>query len=198
LEKEDVRSSYGDFTLQKMPKLKESTVGISEYDLAAALCGHFNLSIPSQQECLECFYDQMVSKNGVNYRKDIPDIPYENGFETDSGEFTFMDEIDLDSREEEGLFLLSPKAARSLNSQFHRSSGIHLHPQCGFDAGEMVTITSKTGSIQLPVFYDERLRTDCAIIYAGTPGVNNLTPSLMSYEGENAVYQENKIKVEKC
>lgn len=198
LEKEDVRSSYGDFSLQKMSKLRESDIGISEYDLASQLCHHFNLSIPSQQECLDTFYDQMVSKNGVNYRKNMPDIPYENGFETDSGEFEFMDELDLDSNEEEGLFLLSPKAARSLNSQFHRSSEVYLHSDCGFKAGEMLTITSKTGSIQLPVSYDDRLRSDCAIIYAGTPGLNILTPSLLSYEGESATYQENKIKVEKC
>ncbi len=198
LEKEDVRSSYGDFSLQKMSKLRESEIGISEYDLAHGLCCHFNLSIPSQQESLECLYDQMVRKNGVDYRKNMPDVPYEDGFETDSGEFEFLDELDLDSNEEEGLFLLSPKAARSLNSQFHRSSEVYLHPGCGFKAGEMVTITSKTGSIRLPVSHDDRLRSDCAIIYAGTPGLNTLTPSLLSYEGESAIYQENKIKVEKC
>ena len=140
----------------------------------------------------------MVRKNGVDYRKNMPDIPYENGFETDSGEFEFMDELDLGSNDGEGLFLLTPKYAKSLNSQFHRSSGIHLHPQCGFEEGEMVRVTSKTGSIQLSVSYDARLRGDCAIIYSGTPGVNTLTPSLLSYEGESAIYQENKIKVEKC
>ncbi len=198
LEKEDVRSSYGDFTFQKMSKLRECEIGIGEYDLASQLCAHFNLSIPSQQECLETFYDQMVSKNGVDYRKNMPNIPYENGFETDSGEFEFLDELDLGSNDEEGFSLLSPKAARSLNSQFHRSSGIHLHPKCGFDAGELVMVSSKNGSIQLSVVHDDRLRSDCAIIYAGTPGVNNLTPTLLSYEGESAVYQENKIKVEKC
>lgn len=198
LEKEDVRSSYGDFSLEKMSKLRESEIGISEYDLAYALCSHFNLTIPSQQECLDLFYDQMISKNGVNYRNNMPDVPYENGFETHSGEFEFMKQLDLGSNDDEGLFLITPKSARSLNSQFHRSSGIYLHPKCGFELGDRVKVTSKTGVIQLPVLYDERLRRDCAIIYAGTPGVNNVTPSLLSYDGENAVYQENKIKVEKC
>ncbi|MDP3266821.1 MAG: molybdopterin-dependent oxidoreductase [Sulfuricurvum sp.] len=198
LEKEDVRSSYGDFTLQKMSKLRDSKIGISEYDLASALCNRFNLSIPTQQECLEFFYDQMVSKDGVDYKKNMPDIPYENGFETDNGEFEFIDEIDLSYSGEEGLFLLTPKAARSLNSQFHRPSGVHLHPQSGFEIGDMVMVSSKNGSIKMSVYHDERLRIDCAIIYAGTRGLNNLTPSLLSYEGENAVYQENKIKVEKC
>ena len=198
LEKEDVRSSYGDFSLQKMSKLRESEIGISEYDLAHELCTHFNLNIPTQKECLDVFYDQMVSKSGVDCRKNMPDIPYENGFETDSGEFEFLDELDLGINDDEGLFLLTPKSARSLNSQFHRSSGVHLHPQCGFEEGEIAMVTSKTGSTQLQVSHDERLRSDCAIIYAGTPGLNNLTPSLLSYEGESAIYQENKIKVEKC
>lgn len=198
LEKEDVRSSYGDFSLERMSKFRESEIGISEYDLAYELCSHFNLSIPSQQECLNAFYDQMVSKNGVNYRKNMPDIPYENGFETYSGQFEFMSEFDLVSNNDEELFLLTPKSAKSLNSQFHRSSGIHLHPKCGFSEGEMVKVTSQTGSLEFSVVYDERLRNDCAIIYAGTPGVNTFTPSLLSYEGESATYQENKIKVEKC
>ncbi|MDP3300356.1 MAG: molybdopterin-dependent oxidoreductase [Sulfuricurvum sp.] len=198
LEKEDVRSSYGDFSFEKMSKLRHSDTGISEYDLAYGLCSHFNLSVPSQQECLDLFYDQMVSKNGVNYRKNMPDVPYENGFETQSGKFEFMQQLDLGSNDDEGLFLITPKSARSLNSQFHRSNGIYLHPQCGFELGDRVRVTSKSGSIQLSVLHDERLRRDCAIIYAGTPGVNNLTPSLLSYDGENAVYQENRIKVEKC
>ena len=198
LEKEDVRSSYGDFSLQKMSKLRESEIGISEYDLAYELCNHFNLTIPSQQECLDIIYDQMVSKNGVDYRKNMPDIPYQNGFETENGKFKFIEEIILGLNDDEDLFLLTPKFAKSLNSQFHRSSGIHLHPTCGFEEGEMVRITSRTGSIEFLVSYNERLRSDCAIIYAGTPGLNNLTPSLLSYEGESAIYQENKIKVEKC
>lgn len=198
LEKEDVRSSYGDFSLERMPKLRHSEIGMSEYDLAYELCRHFNLSIPSQEECLDSLYDQMVSKNGVNCRKNIPDIPYENGFQTQSGKFEFPTNLDIGFDNEEGLFLLTPKSARSLNSQFHRSHAIYLHPMCGFAEGELVRISSKTGSIQLSVVHDERLRSDCAMIYSGTPGVNNLTASLLSYEGECAVYQENKIKVEKC
>ncbi|HEX5623338.1 MAG TPA: molybdopterin-dependent oxidoreductase [Sulfuricurvum sp.] len=198
LEKEDVRSSYGDFSLQKMSKLRDSKIGIGEYELASLLCHHFNLSIPEEGECLSALYDQMVRKDGVDYKKDMPDIPYENGFETQSGEFEFMDEVDLGFNSEEGFFLLTPKSAKSLNSQFHRSAGIHVHPASGFAIGEPVTVTSKTGSIQMVVCHDERLRSDCAIIYAGTPEANVLTSESLSYDGESAAYQENKIKVEKC
>lgn len=140
----------------------------------------------------------MQSIDGVDCKKVAPILPYEEGFATDSGEFIFMDEVDLSFSDEEGIFLLTPKAAKSLNSQFHRSQGVYVHPECGFFVGEEVIIRSKTGSLRLEVHHDDRLRHDCALIYAGTPGVNRLTPDLLSYDGENAVYQENKIKVEKC
>jgi anaerobic selenocysteine-containing dehydrogenase len=197
LEKEDVRASYGDFTLQKMSQLRETAIGISEYVLARLLCDHFNLSIPSEEECLEMLYKQMDNINGVETKKNAPEIPYENGFATDSGEFVFMDEADLNFSDNEGLFLITPKSPKSLNSQFHREEGIFLHPECGFVEGNEVQVSSKVGTISLVVHYDSRLRSDCALIYAGTPGVNVLTPSLLSYEGENAIYQEFKIKVEK-
>ena len=197
LEKEDIRASYGDFTLQNMSKLRESEIGISEYVLSKSLCDHFNLSIPDEEECLEILRAQMKKSDGVSYKKNRPDIPYSQGFATESGKFLFMDEVDLSLSDEEGLFLITPKSSRSLNSQFHREEGIFLHPECGFNEGETVKVSNKIGSISLIIQYDSRLRHDCALIYAGTPEVNVLTPNLLSYEGENAVYQEFKIKVEK-
>lgn len=197
LEKNDVRASYGDFTLQKMSKLRDSEIGISEYALSKLLCDYFHLSLPSEEECLEMLSVQMENSNGVSVKKNRPTLPYADGFATESGEFEFMDEVDLSFRDEEGLFLITPKSARSLNSQFHREEGIFLHPECGFNEGETVKVSNKVGAILLVVHYDSRLRNDCALIYAGTPEVNVLTPSLLSIEGENAVYQEFKIKVEK-
>jgi len=197
LEKNDVRPSYGDFTLQKMSKLRDSEIGISEHALAKVLCDHFNLSIPNEEECLELLSAQMENSDGMSVKKNRPIIPYADGFATESGEFEFMDEVDLSFRDDEGLFLITPKSPRSLNSQFHREEGIFLHPEYGFDEGETVRVSNKVGTITLVVHYDSRLRNDCALIYAGTPEVNILTPSLLSFEGENAVYQEFKIKVEK-
>lgn len=197
LEKEDVRASYGDFTLQKMGKLREATCGISEYALARRLCDKFNLLIPSEEECLELLHRQMEMVDGVEMKRNRPKIPYNDGFKTDSGEFEFIDEIDLGLSSEEGYFLITSKSSKSLNSQFKRMEGIYLHPECGFLSDEDVRVSSKVGECRMRVHHDERLRRDCALIYSGTPDVNVLTPSLMSYEGENAVYQEYKIKVEK-
>jgi anaerobic selenocysteine-containing dehydrogenase len=196
LEKDDVRPSYGDFTLQMMTQLRQTEIGISEYSLAKMLCEYFHLSIPEEAECLEMLKAQMENIDGVGLKKNRPEIPYSDGFKTDSGEFEFIDELEFDINSDEDFFLITSKSSRSLNSQFHREEGIYLHPECGFNEGDEVKVSSKVGETSFIVHYDSRLRNDCALIYAGTPGVNILTPSLLSYEGENAVYQEFKIKVE--
>ncbi len=197
LEKNDVRASYGDFSLQKMVKLRESEIGISEYSLARILCDRLHLLIPDEEECLEMLYSQIQTMDGVEMKMIRPVIPYSDGFATDSGEFEFMDEVDLGLTNEEGFFLITAKSARSLNSQFHLEEGIFMHPESGFMEGETVKVSNKVGSICVIVHHDARLRNDCALMYAGARDVNVITPSLMSYEGENAVYQEYKIKVEK-
>lgn len=197
-EKNDIRSSYGDYTLQPMRQVRESDIGIGEFDLAAHLCEHFGIMIPSEEEALRLLESQIETIEGVGYRCNRPNIPYEEGFETDSGEFEFIDEIDLNRDTSGDFFLITAKYPRSLNSQFKRSSGVYVHPACGFSEGVSVLISSPSGSVEMEVKFDERLRSDCLLIYSGTPGVNLLTPSLLSFDGMSAVYQEHKVKVEKC
>ncbi|MBD3808938.1 MAG: molybdopterin oxidoreductase, partial [Sulfuricurvum sp.] len=86
---------------------------------------------------------------------------------------------------------------RGLNSQFYRDAKVYFHPDAGFGAGERVVLETQHGNAQMEVALDERLRGDCLLIYAGNPLVNRLTPPWISYEGENAVYQETKIKATK-
>lgn len=197
-EKNDIRSSYGDYTLQAMRKIRQSDIAISEYDLAAYLCEHFGIMIPTEAEALELLESQIETVDGVGYRRNRPINPYSKGFATDSGEFEFMDEIDLSIERDGDFFLITAKSPRSLNSQFRRSSGVYMHPECGFAEGTNVLLSSQSGAVEMEVKFDERLRRDCLLIYSGTPGANILTPAVLSFEGESAVYQEHKIKVEKC
>ncbi len=196
-EKDDVRSSYGDYTMQLMPQIRQSDVGISEYTLAAYLCEHFKKPISSEREALEFLESQIETIEGIGYRANRPTLPYEEGFMTDTGEFEFIDEMDLNIDAEGDFFLISAKHPQSLNSQFRRPSGVYMHPSCGFAEGEEVVLSSPSGFAEMDVRWDERLRYDCILIYSGTPGVNNLTPSILSYEGDSAVYQEFKLKVTK-
>ena len=195
LEKDDFRASYGDFSLQTMSQLRETSIGISEHELAHRMCEHFKFNILSYEDCLRMLRSQVEMVEGVEMKKIRPDVPYSKGFETSNGEFAFADSVKLPHINEEGFFLITSKHSRGLNSQFHRASGIFLHPQCGFNEGEVVKVSSKVGETTFIVQYDERLRYDCALIYAGTPNVNILTPSLLSCEGDSAVYQEYKITI---
>ncbi len=195
LEKNDFRSSYGDYTFQEMPRLFQSEIGISEYDLTRRLCEAFEVEFEEEGYYLDFFRQQIEFHDGVGYRQNAPEVPYAEGFE--NGEFEFLDEIDLDRENDDGFYLITSKYSNGLNSQFKRADGVYLHPEAGFEEGEIVHLSSQSGSVDMVVKHDELLRRDCLLIYSGTPHVNVLTPSLLSYEGENAVYQEHKIKVTK-
>ncbi len=192
LEKDDIRSSYGSNDLLKMPRQYESDIGISEYELTSKLCNTFDIDLKSEAEYLEYFESHLLH---VKARKDAP---YEEGFDTDDGEFLFIDELDFALNLKRDLFLITCKSPRSLNSQFHRESHVYVNASMGYIEGQKIRIVSQNGALELDVKFDENLRHDCVLIYSGTPGVNRLTSSKLSYEGFNAAYQENKVKVEVC
>ncbi len=198
LEKDDIRSSYGHPGLLDMPKVIESEIGISEYDLTAGLCKAFDIDMDSELTYLEHFRHFGEERANETVVKGREEIPYSDGFDTDDGEFIFLDEYAFDADLESDLFLLTTKSAQSLNSQFNRDEKVYLNASHGFSDGERVRISSSNGSLELEAAIDERLRDDCVLIYSGTPGVNILSDSKLSYEGKNAAYQENKVKVEKC
>lgn len=195
LEKNDIRSSYGDFTCEMMPQILEPVLGISEYALSAFLCGEFGIVIEDEALYLEGFKGQIEYSDGIGYRPNSPAIPYARGFGED--EFQFLEEASLELGTEEGFYLLTNKHPRGLNSQFYRDTKVYFHPDAGFETGEWVDLKTQHGAAQMEVALDERLRGDCLLIYAGNPLVNRLTPPWISYEGENAVYQETIIKVTK-
>jgi len=193
LEKNDFRSSYGDYTLQEMVQIADSDIGISEYELSKRLCEAFGVEIEREPYYLDFFRNQIEFQDGVGYRRNSPEIPYEEGF--GKGEFEFLDEMDVERENDDGFYLITSKYPKGLNSQFQRSEGVYFHPASGFEEGETVRLSSSFGEVEMAVKHDECLRSDCLLIYSGTPNVNVLTPPHLSYEGESAVYQEIKIKV---
>ncbi len=195
LEKHDIRTSYGHNALLEMPRCETSETGIGEYELARALCLAFDVPIESEAHYLEHFRACGETAGGKILVKERQTLPYAGGFDTDDGQFVFLDEYDFDFDMDEGYFLITPKSRHSLNSQFARENALYMHPDCGFAEGAMLTAASEHGSVALPLRYDARLRPDCVLIYSGTPGVNNLTSQAMSYEGKNAAYQAVKIRV---
>ena len=187
LSKNDVRTSYSHNAMMFMDKVEDSTTGISEYDLSAFLCKEFEIKLEDESFYIEHF------KSFTS--REIDEIGYIDGFDTDDNEFIFLDEFDTDISTDDKLFLITPKGLNSLNSQFKRDNKVYLHPSLGFNDKEKVIISSTSGSVELSVKNNEDLREDCVLIYSGTQGVNNLTSSKHSYEGKNAIYQENKVEV---
>ncbi len=196
LYKDDIRTSYSHNKISFMPKVSSSEVGISEYDLSAYLCKEYGVSLESEEFYLKYFKNFAVQKiDGSWYVEGREEIPYRDGFDTDNNQFIFLDELDSKIDEEDGLYLITCKSPVSLNSQFHRDEYVYLHNSLGFKEGDMVTMSSESGSVQLRVKHNNDLRKDCVLIYSGTKGVNNLTTSKHALYTKSAIFQENKVEI---
>ncbi len=202
LEKEDLRLSYGHPWVVPMPKIVESDIGISEYQLTRYLMDKMGCEpcLKGEKEYIEMMTAQCIQEGEWLKSPAYAKLPYENGeFMTDSGNFEFLEEYDDDFDDEaEGLWLLTPKSPRSLNSQFRRERHVYLHPCHGYKDEQKVTIVSEHGKVTLPVRVSDDLRQDCVLIYSGTPGVNYLTPPIKTIFGKSACYQEVKVTLQKA
>ncbi|PNV82148.1 MAG: molybdopterin oxidoreductase [Sulfurimonas sp.] len=198
LYKNDVRTSYSHNVMSFMPKVAHSDIGISEYDLAAYLCKEFDIELESEDFYIKHFKNFAVQKiDGSWYVENREEIPYKDGFDTKNKEFVFLDELDYKVDEDKGLHLITCKSPTSLNSQFNREESVHLHSSLGYKEGEMLTISSADGSVELRVKHNDDLREDCILIYSGTRGVNNLTTSKHALYAKSAIFQENRVEIKR-
>jgi len=198
LQKKDIRTSYSHNSMMMMNQQEESENGISEYELTKFLCEEFNIELKSEDEYIEHFKKfAQVDGNGSMIVKNREDIPYKNGFDTDDGEFIFLEEFEALSMNEDGFHLITPKSPSSLNSQFRREEFVYLHSSLGYIEDKEIQISSLTGNMVLKVKINDDLRDDCVLIYSGTKGVNNLTSSKHSFDSKSAIYQENRVTINK-
>ncbi len=213
-EKEDVRLSYGHQYVNAMRKVNECDYGISEYEFTNSLLQKFGFkSLESEEYYLNFWLDQCTKIEDYYLHPAHQEIPYADGFGEDGEEeFVFPDEFGDDfiktkqftrarrkSKKEkviEDYWLLSPKANKALNTQFKRDNRITLHPTLGFEDGQEVRVYSEYGEHNFLVKNCEDMREDSVLITANSVGVNFLTPSIISDEGDSACYQEVKVKVE--
>ena len=72
-----------------------------------------------------------------------------------------------------------------------------MHPDTGYNEVEKVLLNSENGELELEVRLNVDLRSDCVVVTSNTLGLNVLTPSMVSDEGENACYQEVKVTLSK-
>ncbi len=194
LEKNDIRTSYSTHVMLKMPKQRDSKVGISEYDLTKKLCQEFKFKIKQEQKYIE-YFKSFAQKNleDILEVKDRDEISYQNGFTTYNKKFIFLEEFDTDFDMDNNMFLITCKAPTSLNSQFRVDKYVYLHPDIGFNENQKVKISTDEGSLVLHVKLNNKLRKDCVLIYSGTNGVNRLTTSKRSHDGNSAIFEQNKV-----
>jgi len=215
LEKEDVRLSYGHQYVTPMKKVKESESGISEYEFTKYLFEAFGLSgLESESYYIDAWLSQCKELDGELVSPAYEELPYEDGFGEDGDEeFNFIDEFNDDfintkrftkyrkesqnKPKDETLWLITSKSVKSINTQFVRDNRVLLNPGLGFADGEKVNVSSEHGEFIFEVKCSEDLREDCALITGNTIGVNYLTPSRVSEEGESACYQEVKVSIER-
>ena len=195
LEKDDLKLSYGQEYIGQMPKISDTDIGISEYEL----CKKLGVDLKDEKEYIdEIFNSNSMKKDGRFISKTYENIPYEKEFYTDSGKFEFFDEFydeftqeDLD----EGFYLLSAKYNKSLNSQFQTEQFLHVPPSLGFKDADIIKLSNGVYECEYAVKNDENLRDDCMLLYSGHRNSNILTPHKMSDEGKCAIYQELKCKI---
>ena len=212
-EKEDVRLSYGHQYVEKMNKVIDSEIAISEYDFTKRLFDALGFDgLKSEEEYINSWLNQCNIENGQYVSPAYKEIPYAEGFGKDEDdEFEFIEDYDDDfintksltkvrtskknQLTDERLWLISPKSNKSLNTQFRRNEIVTLHPSLGYEAGDKVELITENGSLVLEVVLSENIRENCVLITNNTKGLNRLTPSLVSNEGENACYQEIKVEI---
>jgi anaerobic selenocysteine-containing dehydrogenase len=215
LEKEDVRLSYGHQYVEKMNKVIDSTIGISEYDFTKYLFDAFGFSeLQSEAHYVDAWLSQCEMQGEQYVSPSYEALPYAEGFGEDGDdEFEFIEDYDdkfintktftkvrtskKNKVQDERCWLLSPKSNKALNTQFKRDIKVQLHPDLGFKEGEKVLLTSDFGKLELEVILSQDVLPNCLVVTSNTLGLNILTPDTVSNEGESACFQEVKVVVEK-
>ena len=214
LEKDDIRLSYGHQYVQRMNRVLDSEIGISEYDFTQEILKRLNREpIKPLKYYLDFYLSQAKEEKEKLISPAFEPIPYSQGFGEDGDdEFEFIDDF-YDSFEDikaltrfrkklkitnEELWLITPKSHKTINFQFNApKSRVYLHPELGFDSGDRVRVKSLWGELELEVELSSDLREDVALIHCGVKGVNRLTPPVSSLEGDMACYGDVKVTIEK-
>lgn len=116
-----------------------------------------------------------------------------DGFDTDDGNFCFLDEVSLkDASQDEKLYLVTPKNRTGTTQKY-----LYLNASLGFRDGEMVEVTSDEGSLKLEVKIDNNLRDDVAMIYSCVNGINELTSHKRAFGSDGAIFQENRVEIKR-
>jgi len=212
LEKDDIRLSYGHQYMQRMNKVYESSIGISEYDFTQEILKRLKKApIQELNYYIEFVLSQAKREEDKLIAPSFKELPYSDGFGINGDEeFEFIDDFYDDFENIKALrsfrrkvkkdireyWLLTPKTNKTLNTQFARpSEAVYVPEGIGLGDAEEILVKSIWGELKLEARVDKSLREDCIVIYTGTKGVNNLTPPITSSEGDMACYGDVKVEL---
>ena len=178
LEKKDVRLSYGHDEVQFCDICKTTNDAISEYEFTQYMLDRFGFEpLLSEDEYFNCFKTVVNPKPKIDFKEhSIKPIKM----------------IELKDNE---YYLLTSKASNTLNSQFKYDNYAYLHPSIGYKNDQEINISSSYGSIKIKVKNDPNIYKKAILLYAGNKLVNSLTPNAKSDLGDNAIFQEVKLKI---
>lgn len=197
LEKEDLKLAYGHNFVGHLPIVKQSDIGMSEYDLCAFLNDAFGFEkLKTSKE----YIDEIVASNSFEEDGRIKSNadkvhPYSDKFYTPSGKFEFFDEYDDDFEDDGMFYLLAAKNNTSLNSQFQTDQYLYVPISLGLRDKMEVELSRGEFTCKYLVKVDERLRDDSLLLYSGNIHSNMLTPHKVSQEGDCAVIQDKKVNL---
>ena len=211
-EKDDVRLSYAHHNVINMKKIHDTNYGISEYQFSNTILQKLGFdALLYEEKYINMWLGQCKEEEGYYLSPAYQEIPYKYGFGEEDDEFEFIEDfydyfenikrltkVRKKSKKSKPIteyWLVTPKAKNALNTQFKRDNQITIHPSLGYGDGVEILASTEYGEHRFIVKNSNSMRVDTVLIYANTIGVNYLTPSILSEEGDSACYQEVKIKL---
>ena len=173
LQKKDVRLSYGHDEIMFCDICQENNKAISEYDFTKYMFDRFDFDgLLEEDQYLDCFKTIANPKPNIKFEAHkTKNVPLLN---IDDNQF----------------YLITSKSTNALNSQFKSDPYAYINPKYGFKDDQVVTISSKVGTIQIKIKNDPKVCNKAILIYASNKQVNILTSEQLSDCQTNATFQD--------
>ncbi len=182
--KKDIRLSYGhEFKAVSNIIENKNKNTISEYELTKYLFEQFS------------FRDLVCEDEVINYYKDFN--PKRSFYIED---FNFLEDLEVDNlyenKDKNQFYLLFRKRKENLNSQFTYDNYLYLNSNCGFKEGDEVKASTSFGKANFIVKFDDDIKENCIVLYAGNKKANYLTSHKSDELSSSAMFQEVLVRLE--